>query len=480
MAFSLEDKRQLRSLLDALSDSTITDAQSQTLNAVVKDNSDARQFYVEYLLLDALLNWSLGKGSASGFLADDELTQVIAEKRTVSRQLQESVRSKHWFHRNSSSRLLAIAVTVLLVGYFVLANGSLIWEQTRTRLSRTDDSRRGPAAVLMNADDAQWRGNTHSKTQTLHVRTGVAELKFAKGAKVVVKGPAEFEVRSTNSGYLRRGKLVAAVPPRAMGFTVITPTVEVVELGTEFGVEVDDRENSEVHVFQGLVLAQLKSSGPRQAEVRIPAGKALRVGKHPTSNEVTNVPFNPEWRSEFAGKSKVHAVMLSAKANTGNTYRIVPGALIDGKRAYSEKVYDEVTYLRWVGVDGREIPRELIGADYLQTANADKHRANLELQIELGFPATLYVFHFASEEGVPEWLKRDFEPAGFDIGLSNPAGVDGPPGRRFTRFAVWKRLVEPGVVKLGPNIESGKASQYGVAAVPNFGKKESPARATEK
>jgi hypothetical protein len=59
------------------------------------------------------------------------------------------------------------------------------------------------------------------------------------------------------------GKLAAAVPRAARGYTIITPTAEVVDLGTEFGVSVDRSGASEVHVFDGEVVT--RALGPRAA-----------------------------------------------------------------------------------------------------------------------------------------------------------------------------------------------------------------------
>ena len=46
------------------------------------------------------------------------------------------------------------------------------------------------------------------------------------------------------------------MPRFARGYTILTPTAEVVDLGTEFGVDVDDSGASEVHVFDGDVVAR--------------------------------------------------------------------------------------------------------------------------------------------------------------------------------------------------------------------------------
>jgi len=59
--------------------------------------------------------------------------------------------------------------------------------------------------------------------------------------------------------------MTADVPPRAKGFTVVTPTGQAVDLGTKFGVDVPVLGQSEIHVFQGEVIAQSTGGGKRQS-----------------------------------------------------------------------------------------------------------------------------------------------------------------------------------------------------------------------
>lgn len=81
----------------------------------------------------------------------------------------------------------------------------------------------------------------------------MAVIEFATGARVVLEAPAEFVPQSAGRSLLTRGRLVAHVPARATGFTVATPMVEVIDLGTEFGVQVDDARSTDVHVLRGEV-----------------------------------------------------------------------------------------------------------------------------------------------------------------------------------------------------------------------------------
>jgi hypothetical protein len=68
--------------------------------------------------------------------------------------------------------------------------------------------------------------------------------------------------------------LRATVPETAQGFTIGTPTVDVVDRGTEFGLRVDAEDKAEVHVFQGKV----DMYGPN-ADPQGPPRNALTTGQ---------------------------------------------------------------------------------------------------------------------------------------------------------------------------------------------------------
>ena len=81
---------------------------------------------------------------------------------------------------------------------------------------------------------------------------GEIRLTYDTGVELRLLAPAEFVVGAAG-GSLRRGGLRAVVPEKGRGFTIETPNGKVVDLGTEFGVAVDDFGVSEVSVFQGIV-----------------------------------------------------------------------------------------------------------------------------------------------------------------------------------------------------------------------------------
>ena len=99
-------------------------------------------------------------------------------------------------------------------------------------------------------------GDQLTPGQRLRLSHGLMQLTFDTGAKVVLEGPADFVASAPTEAVLTQGKISAAVPRFARGYTILTPTAEVVDLGTEFGVDVDKSGASQVHVFDGDVVAR--------------------------------------------------------------------------------------------------------------------------------------------------------------------------------------------------------------------------------
>lgn len=110
-------------------------------------------------------------------------------------------------------------------------------------------------------------GDQLSPGQRIRLKQGLLQLTFGTGAKVVVEGPADFIATTSTEATLTEGKIAAAVPKFARGYTILTPTAEIVDLGTEFGVNVDDKGTSEVHVFDGDVVARPRENGVAQGEL---------------------------------------------------------------------------------------------------------------------------------------------------------------------------------------------------------------------
>ena len=89
------------------------------------------------------------------------------------------------------------------------------------------------------------------------LENGIAHIRFSNGADLFMSGSVRFDIKSDLLVVLHRGNVRAVVPAMAKGFTISSPGVNYVDLGTEFGLSVDGETGvSKLHVFDGQVNAR--------------------------------------------------------------------------------------------------------------------------------------------------------------------------------------------------------------------------------
>ena len=118
--------------------------------------------------------------------------------------------------------------------------------------------------------DKVYRNGQAIGNQPFEITSGFVQLEFFCGATVVLEGPANLEPISAWKAVCHTGKLRAHVPPAAQGFTIKVDETDVVDLGTEFAIDVSGGKKS-IQVFDGEV--QLNSD--KLDKHSITAGKAV-------------------------------------------------------------------------------------------------------------------------------------------------------------------------------------------------------------
>jgi hypothetical protein len=166
-------------------------------------------------------------------------------------------------------------------------------------------------AMLNRAVDAQWnqrgpipRLSAPLEPGWLRLKSGLAQIVFYSGTRVVIEGPAEFQILSPNEASCRGGRLTAEVPPQAQGFRIGTPHLDVTDLGTSFGLEVKNRR-TDLHVFKGSVTFQPTAGTARQ---NLQAGAAAVVESSRAPRLITANP------AAFASLFNLQAKSVAAEA----------------------------------------------------------------------------------------------------------------------------------------------------------------------
>ena len=242
-------RKELEQLFSDLEDGLLGAGDHQRLMAAMRHDPSVRRAYLEHMGQASALH-EVAKGWAE--LHGGDLQRVVPDTR---RQLTRSL-------------LAAAALLALLavIAALVIPKGP----EPAMVASGPGTEWRFEAGGL--AEDGRLMADTRFRVErgTLMVRTG-------RGSEILLEGPADFAMRDSSNGELLEGTGWFRVAEGDEGFTVLTPRVRVVDLGTEFGLIVRPEEG-QVHVGSGRVEVSSRFPG-------VP-GRELGAGEAVDANEV--------------------------------------------------------------------------------------------------------------------------------------------------------------------------------------------------
>ena len=170
--------------------------------------------------------------------------------------------------------ILTIATAAVVLFAFVTLRKS------DSPIKQTLNGRKSIARITYQ-QNAGWSSGSRLTGDTIaggmvHLQVGIARLDFSNGATVTLQGPAKFEVLSADRTRLHEGVLTVHVPETAIGFEIETPTVDVVDLGTAFGLAVGVDGETDVCVFEGEVEVSAIGETSSSEGRLVLAGNAVR------------------------------------------------------------------------------------------------------------------------------------------------------------------------------------------------------------
>lgn len=293
------DDNELNTLLAAYLDGALTEAgQRQRLANLIAKAPGGVKLYADLICLDVLLARHHGASppdevdlrevgmeirSPGGDLSDATIMDAIREPDVEAPGVAEPTPSREFQHvtahiatprRFWTRPRFAAAAAVLLV-----VAGVTAW--LRFGAAAPD------VATLVSATDPTWEqapgvvGAPLAAGRRLRLRSGIVEIAFVSGTRVVVEGPADFELTGANRAVLHAGRMIARVPPEARGFSVRSSDLLITDLGTEFGISLMPGKVADVHVFQGTVDVTLpagsaEAGGASTTPIRLTSGMAAR------------------------------------------------------------------------------------------------------------------------------------------------------------------------------------------------------------
>lgn len=254
-------------------DGQITKEGFEQLQKLLESDGDARRFYRSYANMDANLR--------------DVAEEAEDDKPTTT--------------SSSTGRGWGIAI-LQAVAAFILGAAAVYFVSARNkggdRSSLPVSEKEQPTVVdeglatLTQAVGVSWALGSQNfsvgsvlPTETLRIEKGLLQIEFFSGAIVILEGPAKVELVDPMRAICHFGKIRANVPESAQGFTIISPLMDIVDLGTEFALVVDQDGQGEVHVFDGELEVHEKPGGEMH---HVMAGNGVRL----IGGELEFLPLN--------------------------------------------------------------------------------------------------------------------------------------------------------------------------------------------
>lgn len=285
---------ELRSLLGQLAAGQLSPLEVERLNQLLANNAQAQQMFADYAMLDACLEmvWTSGEGQETRACSpsESEPTGAVLPVLTEGSPLSHAPLSMFYPVGSFVSSYVAAA---LIVGIALLIGWA--YQLSIPRPDRPEAAQAGPrpgptdirpkpetvfVGRVTDMTKCEWvdpktgtlAGAYVPLGRTFALVSGLMEVTYDTGAKVILQGPCTYQVESRTGGFLTQGRLTARLVKKAESgllastakqhsdtrrtlspFVVRTPTAEVADLGTEFGVEVDKFGVSKAHVYEGKV-----------------------------------------------------------------------------------------------------------------------------------------------------------------------------------------------------------------------------------
>lgn len=360
-----------------------------------------------YLALDHHLQSDCAVQASSPWLSVDEPTKVAASK------------PQRWHY----ARLAPMAAAAAMA--FLLGLGFMHWQgdgSTGTVNVGEEPSAAG-FAVVRRLFDPAWPASASPRhegdtlgNEAFRLTSGTAEIQFYSGATMTVQGPATITLKSAWEAACGEGVVRMQVPPAARGFKLQAPTTEIVDLGTEFGLEVREGK-SHVEVFKGEIALHHQQEAERLVKQGAAWGLPARGAAAPAKTGLVAFPDLGQLGSQAQAQVRAdfdrwqsHRDTLAQDPNLIAYYtfdRGAPGALIPN-----------LTVPRNAELDGAAVLAEPVAGRWPGLKSAlEFHRPGSRVRVNI--PGEFHAFSFACWvriDSLDRWYNALFMGDGYETG----------------------------------------------------------------
>lgn len=224
--------REFDDAVAAVCHGSAADDHVQALNELLRSNAAARDEYILRVELHSRL------------ASEPDLFASSAPP------AETAPRAGHW---QSWPLALAACLAFVAAAFWVLQKGPP--KEEPAPISKA-------VAMLYRTADAVWnksaeapRLNAPLEPGVLRLESGLAQIAFYSGARIVVEGPAELRLISRNEAFCEKGRFLLEVPAQARGFQIKTPHRAVTDSGALLAVDVTAGETA-LRAFTGTAKTQ--------------------------------------------------------------------------------------------------------------------------------------------------------------------------------------------------------------------------------
>jgi FecR protein len=253
--------------INALVNGTITEAEHQSLQNRLKEEVTARVLFRERMDIEAgLRTWAADSGAH---------TQEVSSDSSTGKQRRYDW---GWYLSWIATAASILAIAVWWTQRFDQDQPKLADQQNKTTSQATQPTA-PPFGKWIAQADCVWQQppallDGMFSAGIIQLTSGAAELRFDSGTNVVLEGPCELLVNTTDSARLLTGTVFVNVTEVSNGFLLETPEAQIIDEGTQYAVALDSQA-TEVHVFDGSVI-WTPTAADADFEDRIATGEARR------------------------------------------------------------------------------------------------------------------------------------------------------------------------------------------------------------
>lgn len=258
----MNDPDELRNLAERYCDGLLTPAELERLNGLLQANPNAQRMFLEVGTIHAGLQWTSA--------APPESTGVTA--RLMNQPQPISTSSPPSPVRRFLRPALLAAAAMIVVGLSMIM------------LRHKNDADPTPTiAQIRRMVDVVWSSGTSLaegatlQPGKLRLTRGLVEIQSTSGATILLEGPAELDLLHVSEAALHSGRVVIRITDPNASFKLVTATAQLLDLGTEFGVEIESGDKTVLQVYEGEVLARVNGAAGAEQSQHVESGQAVRL-----------------------------------------------------------------------------------------------------------------------------------------------------------------------------------------------------------